>query len=230
MGSGSWGTAFAMVLADAGTDVVLWGKRRRGRGRVNDVRTRTPTTTPASSCRRRSGPRPTRRRRSTAPTSSSSRSRRRCCATTSPAGAATLAADALLVSLMKGIELGTTMRMSEVDRRGRRRPGRAGRRRLGPEPRARDRPAAARGHRRGVHRRADHARLLQDSSPHAVLPAVHEPRRRRRRDRRGDQERHRARQRHGRGPGVRRQHAGLADHARAGRDRAARASPSAPTR
>ena len=26
MGSGSWGTAFAMVLADAGGDVVLWGK------------------------------------------------------------------------------------------------------------------------------------------------------------------------------------------------------------
>ena len=26
MGSGSWGTAYAMVLADAGTDVVLWGK------------------------------------------------------------------------------------------------------------------------------------------------------------------------------------------------------------
>ncbi len=26
MGSGSWGTAFAMVLADAGTDVVIWGK------------------------------------------------------------------------------------------------------------------------------------------------------------------------------------------------------------
>ena len=26
MGSGSWGTAFAMVLADAGTEVVLWAK------------------------------------------------------------------------------------------------------------------------------------------------------------------------------------------------------------
>ena len=25
MGSGSWGTAFAMVLADAGADVALWG-------------------------------------------------------------------------------------------------------------------------------------------------------------------------------------------------------------
>ncbi len=25
-GTGSWGTAFAAVLADAGTDVVLWGR------------------------------------------------------------------------------------------------------------------------------------------------------------------------------------------------------------
>ncbi len=27
LGNGSWGTAFAMVLADAGTDVVMWGRR-----------------------------------------------------------------------------------------------------------------------------------------------------------------------------------------------------------
>ena len=27
LGTGSWGTAFAMVLADAGADVVLWGRR-----------------------------------------------------------------------------------------------------------------------------------------------------------------------------------------------------------
>ena len=26
MGSGSWGTAFAMVLADAGNEVVMWGR------------------------------------------------------------------------------------------------------------------------------------------------------------------------------------------------------------
>ena len=26
MGSGSWGTAFAMVLADAGNEVVVWGR------------------------------------------------------------------------------------------------------------------------------------------------------------------------------------------------------------
>jgi glycerol-3-phosphate dehydrogenase (NAD(P)+) len=27
MGAGSWGTAFALVLADAGNDVVMWGRR-----------------------------------------------------------------------------------------------------------------------------------------------------------------------------------------------------------
>ena len=26
MGSGSWGTAFGMVLSDAGSDVVIWGR------------------------------------------------------------------------------------------------------------------------------------------------------------------------------------------------------------
>ena len=26
MGSGSWGTAFGMVLADAGSEVVIWGR------------------------------------------------------------------------------------------------------------------------------------------------------------------------------------------------------------
>ena len=27
MGSGSWGTAFALVLSDAGNDVALWARR-----------------------------------------------------------------------------------------------------------------------------------------------------------------------------------------------------------
>ena len=51
---GSWGTAFAMVLADAGTDVVIWG-RRAGAGRGDHPHaTRTPTTCRASRCRSRS--------------------------------------------------------------------------------------------------------------------------------------------------------------------------------
>ena len=53
-GAGSWGTAFSIVLADAGNDVTIWGAPRGGRRRDQRARTRTPTTCPASSCRRRS--------------------------------------------------------------------------------------------------------------------------------------------------------------------------------
>src|SRR5699024_1000871 len=43
LGSGAWGTAFAMVLADAGSDVVLWGRdpqvvRSVATDRVNPAR------------------------------------------------------------------------------------------------------------------------------------------------------------------------------------------------
>ena len=56
MGSGSWGTAFAMVLADAGTDVVALGAGRRARARRSTRRTRTRRTTRGSCC-----PEPSRR-------------------------------------------------------------------------------------------------------------------------------------------------------------------------
>lgn len=35
LGSGSWGTAFAKVLADAGADVTLWGRRAEVAEQVN---------------------------------------------------------------------------------------------------------------------------------------------------------------------------------------------------
>ena len=31
MGSGNWGTAFAMILADAGCGVTMWARRAGGR-------------------------------------------------------------------------------------------------------------------------------------------------------------------------------------------------------
>ena len=37
-GTGSWGTAFALVLADAGTDVVMWGRRAELCEAVNRTR------------------------------------------------------------------------------------------------------------------------------------------------------------------------------------------------
>ena len=35
-GTGSWGTAFASVLADAGTNVTMWGRRQEVVDQIND--------------------------------------------------------------------------------------------------------------------------------------------------------------------------------------------------
>ncbi|MBR7833035.1 NAD(P)-dependent glycerol-3-phosphate dehydrogenase [Actinospica durhamensis] len=112
-GSGNWGTAFGMVLADAGTEVTLWGRRADLAEAIN-VNRENPDYLPGI----------------TLPDGLS--------ATTDPATALEGADFALLavpsqtlranlsgwaaqadshtvfVSLMKGVELGTCMRMSEV--------------------------------------------------------------------------------------------------------------------
>ncbi len=113
MGAGSWGTAFSVVLADAGNDVTLWARREDLCSTINDKRENTDylpgIELPAA-----------------------------LTATHDPAEALVDAAgvffvtpaqtfrqnledwvdlipsDALLVSLMKGVELGTLKRMSEV--------------------------------------------------------------------------------------------------------------------
>lgn len=113
MGSGSWGTVFGMVLADAGGDVVVWGRDEEVAADINE-RHRNEKFHPGIDL----PPRVT--------------------ATTDPfvalAGAdlvvlavpaqvlrdnltawgQAIEPDAIVVSLMKGIELGTTKRMSEV--------------------------------------------------------------------------------------------------------------------
>ena len=112
-GAGSWGTAFSIVLADAGNDVTIWGRRPEICEQIN-VTHENPDYFPGIEL----------------PHSIS--------ATADPAAAAdgaelvvftmpsqtfrtnvtewgdVLPADAVFVSLMKGIELGTTQRMSEV--------------------------------------------------------------------------------------------------------------------
>ena len=65
------------------------------------------------------------------------------------------------------------------------------------------------------------ARRLQDAHPLAGVPSLHEHRRARLRARRRLQERRRPRGRHGRRPRLRRQHHGVGDHPRPGRDRPA---------
>ncbi|MDT0322615.1 NAD(P)H-dependent glycerol-3-phosphate dehydrogenase [Streptomyces millisiae] len=112
-GTGSWGTAFALVLADAGCEVTLWARRPELVAAVNTTRTN-PEYLPGV------------------------RLPEAVTATADPAEAARgaeftvlavpsqtlrdnlagwrglLAPDTVLVSLMKGIELGTAKRMSEV--------------------------------------------------------------------------------------------------------------------
>ena len=112
MGTGSWGTAFAATLADAGTSVVMWGRRQDSVDQINagcnadylpDLQLpegMSATTDPIKALEDAdivvlAVPSQTLR-------------------TNLGAWADHLPADAAVVSLMKGVELGTTKRMSEV--------------------------------------------------------------------------------------------------------------------
>ncbi|MFJ6213157.1 NAD(P)H-dependent glycerol-3-phosphate dehydrogenase [Streptomyces sp. NPDC092296] len=112
-GNGSWGTAFAMVLADAGCEVVLWGRRAELADAVNRTHVnpaylpgvRLPETITATSD----------------PAAAAAGAEFAVLAVPSQTLRGNLAAwapllepDAVLVSLMKGVELGTAKRMSEV--------------------------------------------------------------------------------------------------------------------
>lgn len=111
-GTGSWGTAFAAVLADAGTDVLMWGRRAEVVDQINagvnedylpDLRL------------------PGRVRATTDPHEAAGGADIVVLAVPSQTLRANLGAwgdaiprEAAVVSLMKGVELGTTKRMSEV--------------------------------------------------------------------------------------------------------------------
>jgi glycerol-3-phosphate dehydrogenase (NAD(P)+) len=113
LGTGSWGTAFAKVLADAGTDVVLWSRREELAKAVRETH-ENPDYLPGIALPH-----------SITATSDAaeavtgadfvvlavpSQSLRDNLAQVASA----IGRDSLLVSLMKGVELGTTKRMSEV--------------------------------------------------------------------------------------------------------------------
>ncbi|MEN3586008.1 MULTISPECIES: NAD(P)H-dependent glycerol-3-phosphate dehydrogenase [unclassified Streptomyces] len=112
-GTGSWGTAFGMVLADAGCEVTLWGRRADLADAVNSTRTnpdylpgvRLPDSLSATTdaARAASGAHFT-------VLAVPSQTVRANLAEWAPL----LEPDTVLVSLMKGIELGSAMRMSEV--------------------------------------------------------------------------------------------------------------------
>ncbi len=113
LGAGSWGTAFSIVLADAGNDVMLWARRQELCDSINERRENTDylpgielpgaitaTHDPAEALADAefvvlAVPSQTLRQNLTE-------------------WAALIPADAVLVSLMKGVELGTLKRMSEV--------------------------------------------------------------------------------------------------------------------
>jgi glycerol-3-phosphate dehydrogenase (NAD(P)+) len=115
LGTGSWGTAFGKVLADAGTDVVLWARRDELAQSVRDTHENTDylpgvilpanLTATSDALEAVSGA-------DFVVLAVPSQSLRDNLATV----ASGLSRGTVLVSLMKGVELGTTKRMSEVIR------------------------------------------------------------------------------------------------------------------
>ncbi|MBB5935963.1 NAD(P)H-dependent glycerol-3-phosphate dehydrogenase [Streptomyces zagrosensis] len=112
-GNGSWGTAFAVVLADAGCEVTLWGRRAELVDAINEGRGN-PDYLPGVEL-------PASVRATTDPALAAQGAEFTVLAVPSQTLRANLAAwapllpaDTVLVSLMKGVELGTAKRMSEV--------------------------------------------------------------------------------------------------------------------
>jgi glycerol-3-phosphate dehydrogenase (NAD(P)+) len=113
LGAGSWGTAYAKVLADAGTDVTLWARREAVAGAIRQYGTN-PSYLPSVRLPERVGA-----------TSDAEAAIRDAELVVFAVPSQTLrenlapwrkwiAPDATLVSLAKGIELGSGRRMSEV--------------------------------------------------------------------------------------------------------------------
>jgi glycerol-3-phosphate dehydrogenase (NAD(P)+) len=113
LGSGSWGTAFAQVLADAGSEVTIWGRRAEVCAAIND-RHENPDYLPGVSL-------PVSIRATDDAAAALAAAEVVVLAVPSQTLRANLTqlgsllpAESVLVSLMKGIELGTSRRMSEV--------------------------------------------------------------------------------------------------------------------
>ncbi|MFI6985026.1 NAD(P)H-dependent glycerol-3-phosphate dehydrogenase [Embleya sp. NPDC050154] len=114
-GMGSWGTAFSIVLAEAGCDVVMWGRRPEMADAIN-ARHENDEYLPGIAL-------PTGIQATTDPAKAAEGAEFVVFSVPSQtlrgnltAWAPLLPDDAILVSLMKGVELGTANRMSEVIR------------------------------------------------------------------------------------------------------------------
>ncbi|MEV4755279.1 NAD(P)H-dependent glycerol-3-phosphate dehydrogenase [Micromonospora sp. NPDC049559] len=113
LGAGSWGTVFAKILADAGRDVRIWARRERVAAQIRDTGTN-PDYLPGLRL-------PERVTATSEAAKAISGAELVVLAVPSQTLRGNLAEwtgylepDVTLVSLMKGIELGTTKRMSEV--------------------------------------------------------------------------------------------------------------------
>jgi glycerol-3-phosphate dehydrogenase (NAD(P)+) len=113
LGTGSWGTAFAAVLADAGTETVLWARRPELAEAVRTTH-ENPDYLPGvrlpDSLTATHDPAEALRDSDFVVLAIPSQTLRENLAVWAPL----VPRDAVLVSLMKGVELGTTKRMSEV--------------------------------------------------------------------------------------------------------------------
>ncbi|WP_156754114.1 NAD(P)H-dependent glycerol-3-phosphate dehydrogenase [Actinokineospora pegani] len=113
LGAGSWGTAFAKVMADAGRDVVLWARRRDLAEAITDKRENAdylPGIALPDRLTSTSDPRRALDGAHTVVLGVPSQTMRH----NLTAWAGLIDGDATLVSLAKGVELGTLKRMSEV--------------------------------------------------------------------------------------------------------------------
>jgi glycerol-3-phosphate dehydrogenase (NAD(P)+) len=113
LGAGSWGTAFAQVLVDAGTDTTIWARRHEIAAAINSTH-RNPDYLPdvelSPSLRATNDEAEALADAEIVVVAIPSQTARANLADITEA----IRDDAILVSLMKGIELGTAKRMSEV--------------------------------------------------------------------------------------------------------------------
>ena len=113
MGAGSWGTAFSIVLADAGHDVRLWGRREETCLNINERHENTeylPDIELPASIRATTDPAEALADAQIVVLAVPSQTLRQ----NLDAWGSLIEPSSIMVSLMKGVELGSHMRMSEV--------------------------------------------------------------------------------------------------------------------
>ncbi len=113
LGAGTWGTAFANVVSDAGNDVTLWARRRALAASINGEHRNSdylPDIALADSLRATSDAAAALDGAQLVAIAVPAQSLREHLSAWAPL----FAADVLVLSLMKGIEIGTTKRMSEL--------------------------------------------------------------------------------------------------------------------